>query len=77
MCTGLHLKQPIPEKREAYLGWLIIACFVNVSIVNSWVVEFTVPAPVHTVELALGCMESTLLVKLGVILPICVDGTME
>ena len=98
MCTGLHLKWPIPEKREAYLGWLIIACFVNVSIVNSWVVEFTMsvpahiaeltlecmacfvdvsivnsqgveftmplPVPVCTVELAIGCMESTLLVKL-------------
>ena len=68
MCTGLHLKQPIPENRWAYFGWLMIACFLYVPVVNSWGVEFTmpmpVPVPVCTVELALECMESTLLVKL-------------
>ena len=44
---------------------LIIACFINASIVNSQVDEFTMPVhvPVCTVELALECIESTLLVK--------------
>ena len=44
-----------------------MTCCVIVSIVNSWVGEFTiplvVPVPVRTAEPALECMESTLLVK--------------
>ena len=40
-------------------------CFVDASIVNSQFDEFTMPlaVPVHTVESALECMESTLLAK--------------
>ena len=53
-----------------------MTCFVDVAIVNSWVDKFTMPLPVPvcTAELALECIESTLLAK-----SLCqsIDGTME